>query len=97
MTDFRKKLEILFNCESMKNGSDTPDFILASYLVDCLTSFDEATRKREAWYGRGKVYSVEVRLDPTGSDPLKCPKCERFSMSGRNCIHESCGYYADSK
>lgn len=51
--EFRKKLEDLINCCSMENGSDTPDWILAQYLLDCLHAFDVATFQRERWYGRG--------------------------------------------
>ena len=36
----------------MENGSDTPDFILAAYLMDCISSFDLTMKKREKWYGR---------------------------------------------
>lgn len=52
MTKFREALESLINCHSMESGSDTPDFILATYLVSCLRAFDEAIRAREAWFGR---------------------------------------------
>jgi len=51
-TVFRKELEGLVNCHSMENGSDTPDFILAEYLADCLDAFDKAVTRREEWYGR---------------------------------------------
>jgi hypothetical protein len=36
---------------SMENGSNTPDFILANYLVDCLRAFERASNQREHWYG----------------------------------------------
>ena len=49
---FRKELEHLINCESMENGSNTPDFILADYLTACLAAFDAAVSVREGWYGR---------------------------------------------
>jgi hypothetical protein len=51
-TQFRSELETLINCQSMENGSDTPDFILADYLVDCLAAYDRALQTREKWYGR---------------------------------------------
>lgn len=52
-TKFRKELETLINQNSMENGSNTPDFILAEYLHDCLKAFDVAVNKREAFYGSG--------------------------------------------
>jgi len=55
----RKKIERAINCCSAENGSDTPDFILAEYLTDCLTAYDKAVTAREKWYGR-----VPVACDP---------------------------------
>lgn len=48
--DFRKELECVLNKHSMENGSDTPDFILAIYLVNCLKAFDVAVKQRGTWY-----------------------------------------------
>jgi hypothetical protein len=48
---FREELTTLINKRSMENGSDTPDFILAEYLSNCLIVFDKATRARAKWYG----------------------------------------------
>jgi hypothetical protein len=53
--EFRKALESAINCHSMECGSDTPDFVLAQYLADCLAAFDKAVKHREAWYERGRV------------------------------------------
>lgn len=50
--DFRKEIETAINRHSMENGSNTPDFILAQYLADCLRAFDHAVLHREKWYGR---------------------------------------------
>lgn len=52
LAGFRKELETLINSNSMENGSDTPDFILAEYLTDCLATFDKTITEREKWYGR---------------------------------------------
>ena len=49
---FRKELEGLINRYSMEKGSDTPDFILAGYMANCLYAFDAAMTAREEWYGR---------------------------------------------
>lgn len=49
---FEKDLERLINKYSQENGSDTPDFILAKYLNDCLTAWNHAVSWREKWYGR---------------------------------------------
>lgn len=51
-SEFRKSIEGLINRNSLENESDTPDFILAEYLVDCLIAFDKAVNKREKWYNK---------------------------------------------
>ena len=49
---FPAELEDLINKHSIEGGSDTPDFILAEYLRQCLNTFDMCVRRRESWYGR---------------------------------------------
>lgn len=51
---FRTELAGVLNKYSLENGSDTPDFILARYLQNCLNAFDIAVTDREGWYGRTK-------------------------------------------
>lgn len=43
---FTYELEQLINRHSMENGSNTPDFILAQYLVSCLRAFNVAIERR---------------------------------------------------
>ena len=50
MNDFEKELAKLLNRGSMENDSDTPDFILATYLTECLEAFNRATKLRTWWY-----------------------------------------------
>lgn len=54
MSDFKKELENLINRCSKENDSNTPDFILAEYLTDCLIAFNKATNRRNNWYGSNK-------------------------------------------
>jgi len=49
-SNFRKDLQDLINRHNRESGSDTPDFILADYLVNCLEAFDKATKRRTGWY-----------------------------------------------
>lgn len=46
-------IRTVINRYSAENGSDTPDFILAQYMLACLEAFNAATKERERWYGRG--------------------------------------------
>ena len=48
--EFRIELTSLLNKHSMENGSNTPDFILANYLMACLKGFNLATKSRTKWY-----------------------------------------------
>jgi hypothetical protein len=52
MTKLQTAIQHAINCASAENGSDTPDFILAEYLTDCLAAYDRALVARERWYGR---------------------------------------------
>jgi hypothetical protein len=45
---FQQELSSLLNRYSKENASDTPDFVLAEYLVHCLKAFDYAVRYRES-------------------------------------------------
>jgi len=49
--EFVEELNNLINKLSMENGSDTPDYILTEFLVDCLQAFEKAVEKRDAWHG----------------------------------------------
>ena len=51
----REDIAAVLNSHSVENASDTPDFILAAYLIECLKAFEVATEKRERWYGRGSI------------------------------------------
>ena len=49
---FRKELENLINKYNLENKSNTPDFILADYLITCLKNFEKTSKRREKWYGK---------------------------------------------
>ncbi len=51
MTELRNQIENALNRTCAENTSDTPDFILAEYLIACLLAWDETTKKRDKWYG----------------------------------------------
>ncbi len=56
---FQKELTELINKHSLENGCDTPDFVLAGYLVECLKTFNKTVQAR-VWFG-GKVDLTEVK------------------------------------
>lgn len=49
---FLKELEVLLNRYSIDNDLNTPDFILADYIMMCLTNFKITTIDRDTWFGR---------------------------------------------
>ena len=57
---FSNKLRALLNTHNREGISDTPDFILADYLLDCLDTFDNATIARDEWYGRKRGKKAET-------------------------------------
>lgn len=52
MSDLGDEITELLNKHSRENASDTPDFILAEYLLGCLEAFELAVSRRESWHGR---------------------------------------------
>jgi len=48
----RDDLAALLNRYSQENGSNTPDFILAEYLLACLATWNTHVVQRDVWYGR---------------------------------------------
>ena len=47
---FYQDLIILINKHSMENQSDTPDHILADYIMNSLMAFTAVTLKRDKWW-----------------------------------------------
>lgn len=51
VSGFERELATLINRYSVEGDSNTPDFILASYLRRCLDLYGETIRQRVRWYG----------------------------------------------
>lgn len=49
--ELRKEIETAINKCSAENESNTPDFILAEFLTDCLAAFDKAAIAKAKWEG----------------------------------------------
>lgn len=47
----QQDVEAAINHHSAENESNTPDWILAQYLLACLAAFNTAVQQRENWYG----------------------------------------------
>jgi hypothetical protein len=57
---FQQELEILINKHSIENESNTPDFLLAGYLIKCLQTWNEACRVREEYYKEKEFYNPNL-------------------------------------
>ena len=85
MTEFRKAIESAINCSSKENGSDTPDFILAEYLIDCLAAFDKAVRTRDQWYGH-EPWAINSVLPITNTPTGEATNVESYGVTSRSTI-----------
>ena len=61
--DFQKELEQLINRYSEENGSNTPDFVLASYISSCLKNWNDHVLWRDRWYGVHLVPGASKFID----------------------------------
>lgn len=52
--NFEDELSKLLNRYSLENETDTPDFILAKYLTNCLENFRIIVDMRDEWNGINK-------------------------------------------
>ena len=51
-SDLEADIRNCINRHSRESDSDTPDAILAHFLISCLEAFEVASNRREAFYGR---------------------------------------------
>ena len=65
---FEEELRRLINCHSVENESNTPDFVLAAYIRDCLNAFTKATAGRDRYYGMRAIGTSMQRANEVGPD-----------------------------
>lgn len=68
---FEGELTALISRFSKENGSDTPDYILAGYLNDCLTAFNTTVIQRDIHDGRKPVPPFTGGVWPIEGEKLK--------------------------
>lgn len=61
IAEFKQSLERIINANNMEDSSNTPDWVLAKYLYNCLQSFEFATNERDKWYGIAPIPSNPQR------------------------------------
>lgn len=61
MASFKTQLQDLINTHSRENDSDTPNFLLAEYLINCLENYELIVNKRDSFLGLPHdLYKKEV-------------------------------------
>lgn len=50
--DLEHAIASALNRYSAENPSNTPDWILAQFLLGCLAAWNQGIQQRETWYGR---------------------------------------------
>lgn len=46
---FKEDLRFIINKNGMDSEANTPDFVLADYLMDCFSAFRVAAERRDIW------------------------------------------------
>jgi len=84
---FRFELVSLLNRASAEQRSNTPDFVLAAFLLRALDAFDHATKARDNWYLGGRH-----RHDPRqgGHQVEPCPRCGQVELASRATLPPDC-------
>ena len=54
LEEFKKELAGLINKYSLENISNTPDYILSEYLVECLFIYGRTAKAKQAWWNLDK-------------------------------------------
>ena len=71
MKNFKKELEELINKHSKENESDTPDYILADYINQCLESYNRVIRLRDRFYDFNPWAKLKINYKGCGQDETK--------------------------
>lgn len=60
-TDFELEIRHVLNKHSEDNRSNTPDFILSKYIIDCLDAYNSALRRRSQWYSENPIVPESIK------------------------------------
>lgn len=79
-SELAEKLSILLNSVSAENQSNTPDYILAEYMLGCLESYNKAVQARDVWFGFHPFSRNPSEIGSTGTYPLDGAESEGGEM-----------------
>lgn len=64
--DLEKDIEVLMNQYNVDTMTDTPDFILAEYLMTCLRNYLVTKANTEEWFGKRITMNGVEEIDKNG-------------------------------
>ena len=80
--DLEQALTSALNRFSAENASNTPDWVLAQFLLGCLAAWNQGVGQRETWYGRDGPPCAKGGPSPAS---LKLQQIDALTRSaGRN-------------
>ena len=94
-SQLRIDIEHAINKNSAENGSDTPDFILAEYLISCLENFDRTIHARSQWYSHhckiGGCDHKDIKDKALTNSTNSIILCDRCYLPTNNPSHPASG------
>ena len=84
---FVRELETAINANSMENGSNTPDWILAEFLNGVLHLLNIATIQREDWYGHRHTPGGTAGIGSPAIHAHTAPTCDCGAAPDRPHTH----------
>lgn len=87
-------LQNIINSNSMENGSDTPDFLLARYINACLLNWNAIITAREEWHGRKTapipkedwpITPISQSKEEENRRPSICSEHQKYDFTCRIC------------
>ncbi len=86
MTSLEEEIRTAINRACAERTSDTPDFVLAEYLIICLSAFDHATIARGEWHKQRAIIK-HIAVDCSGcrfefapnKNGTPCNSCKRLA------------------
>jgi len=70
-----KEFKQVINRNCLENESDTPDYILAEYLVNTLENLKTIVRARDKWFDFHPWRSLEILEESNQKKDSKCNNC----------------------
>lgn len=91
--NFLQDITLVINRYSEENKINTPDFILAQYMKDCLDVLNKTIRIRDNWINKEMSYVGETAPLIFPQKAIKCTHPKEFITEK---IEQDCFPYGDS-